>query len=1236
MNFCWKIKLFKKPHQIDMAQSDDEASQQYSLTPLTIDKEIVDKDGKSEENPAYQPITDIAKKIKEKDINNIALTGPYGSGKSSILKTLQKDYPQYNYLSISLATLECLDNSIEDDNENKNDNSTNSNEAYKKSKRDESLNRKIEYSILQQLIYKERIEDIPQSRFKRIRHISNAKSYAYSAGFVLLIISLCILFEPKFLKVQSLCNFFSCSSNWKIFWDILFSSYIIFFFIFTIKKIILNTYNNQINKLNFKNGEIEIKESTSIFNKHLDEIIYFFEVTKYNVVIIEDLDRFDTHNIFLKLRELNFLLNSSKAINRDLGKIVFVYAIRDDIFKDTSRTKFFDYISTVIPVINPSNSKDKLQNALKEKGINNISDDVCMDLGIYIDDMRILKNIVNEYIQYSHKLKRLSPRKMLGMILYKNYHPDDFANLHCQKGIVFNIISKKVKYHNSNIKEIDIEIKKLQEEKDKIINYHNNTTVKEIRTVYVMKYVEKLGLVQFFKKNRNDQEKYSINQVIADEDIFNKLINNEFNYYGNPWQASQPNQLKFKDIENEVDSNFSYSDRIIATPKRISQIDNRLKELEEETIRLRTLPLNKILQSYSADDFLKDVKDNRLIAFLIKSGYIAEDYYDYISYFYPGVIAPSDKEFILDLNINIPKDFDYKIYKTKATVNEIQESRFSQKEILNIDILDFLVKNKSKFSLKYNLIKTNIIKNLAFDFLQAYYKQGKESKDFFNDIFSIWITFFTKGIIDINDNEIRYSNFEMFLKFFPISKLSKFNNSEFKNFIASNYKFIAEKINIIGISTIESIIKPLDIKFNNIDTDVENSNEFINFIIYGFYFKLTSDNILNIFKLIYTNKLDDFINSSYSAIIDTNNSKLIEYIDNNIEYCITNIFSKTSIKESPESITKILNNKNIDNTIKNTYLSKQKNNISSFDKINSDYWDNAVICNIIEPTWKNVEKYISTSEENSEINEIVINFIAKNSKVLSEHKVSGILSENNDNKLFKKIFGSNSFPLESYEQLTKSFSRHWTSFDFSSFSEKRVKILIDNEKIEFNEYFYNQINKSFSNLLLSFIKLNKQTYLSNLDKYPLTSNLAIDILERSTFTKSEKIKIIEVIPENLFDGNNKLSNAVGNFIDSNSNIIVNKIILQKIIQECTPKDLKINLINKGCTELSYDKEFITLGLKSLGGDYALIAKQAGHRRKFKYTDSNKKLMVYLEKHKFISKQYEKDDNMINVNARNIK
>ena len=75
---------------------------------------------------------------------------------------------------------------------------------------------------------------------------------------------------------------------------------------------------------------IELSEDTSIFNRHLDEILYFFQATNYDVVFIEDLDRFGTSKIFLKLRELNFLLNASKAVERH---IVFLYAVKDDIFQ---------------------------------------------------------------------------------------------------------------------------------------------------------------------------------------------------------------------------------------------------------------------------------------------------------------------------------------------------------------------------------------------------------------------------------------------------------------------------------------------------------------------------------------------------------------------------------------------------------------------------------------------------------------------------------------------------------------------------------------------------------------------------------------------------------------------------------------------------------------------------------------------------------------------------------------
>lgn len=105
----------------------------------------------------------------------------------------------------------------------------------------------------------------------------------------------------------------------------------------------------------------------------MDEIVYFFQVTKYNVVIIEDLDRFNNTEIFLKLREVNQLLNQSESVGR---KIVFIYAVRDDMFLDEERTKFFDYITTVIPIINSSNSVDKLKEELEIKGFTDIHCDV--------------------------------------------------------------------------------------------------------------------------------------------------------------------------------------------------------------------------------------------------------------------------------------------------------------------------------------------------------------------------------------------------------------------------------------------------------------------------------------------------------------------------------------------------------------------------------------------------------------------------------------------------------------------------------------------------------------------------------------------------------------------------------------------------------------------------------------------------------------------------------------------
>lgn len=113
----------------------------------------------------------------------MALTGPFGSGKSSVLLTLMQDF-QINgreYLPISLATLQANEEKGECEGEG-DDN------PEQDAQKIENLNRYIEYSILQQIIYREKAENVLNSRFRRIVHLPKDKLHKYASALVLRIL----------------------------------------------------------------------------------------------------------------------------------------------------------------------------------------------------------------------------------------------------------------------------------------------------------------------------------------------------------------------------------------------------------------------------------------------------------------------------------------------------------------------------------------------------------------------------------------------------------------------------------------------------------------------------------------------------------------------------------------------------------------------------------------------------------------------------------------------------------------------------------------------------------------------------------------------------------------------------------------------------------------------------------------------------------------------------------------
>ena len=402
-------------------------------------------------------------------ISNIALTGPYGSGKSSIIQSFLKAYRR-PVLHISLATFIT--------------------EADTKA---ETVDRQeIERSILQQMLYGADANKLPLSRFKRIQSPgvwSIFKSLYIMLGMFALwyvflhregIIS-GNYFTPIALENSVNLGFFVFATAFL--WRVLHHFYVA-------------SFGLSLKGISLKNVEIKpaCDDESSILNRHLDEIVYFFQETSYDLVIIEDLDRFDNTDIFVTLREINGLVNANSGVKRHIR---FLYALRDDIFANTERTKFFEFIIPVIPIINSSNSIDMVLKVGARLALNEGLDrQFLREVSRYLNDLRLIQNIFNEYSIYVDNLKTdgenlLDANKLLAVLIYKNVYPRDFEKLHRGEGTLAAILNFQDDLISHGEKKFRAEITSLEKQLD-IAERQTPSDLKELRQIYAMALIEML------------------------------------------------------------------------------------------------------------------------------------------------------------------------------------------------------------------------------------------------------------------------------------------------------------------------------------------------------------------------------------------------------------------------------------------------------------------------------------------------------------------------------------------------------------------------------------------------------------------------------------------------------------------------------------------------------------------------------------------------------------------------
>lgn len=416
----------------------------------------------------------ILQALDDPSIHNIALSGPYGTGKSSILQGLKKCKPDAIFISLSTLGTDLVDNSS-------NGQSSNHDSSAEQANR-------IQKEIVKQLLYRADPQKLPASRFKRIHHtrcrslITMAATVAAAMALVSLILGL-----PAKLPLVS-----------EQPWCDLVIKLLLVWLLLTIPLLVLGQrLQGAIHLEKVTVGPTTVSLSANAetyFDKYLDEIIYFFEVTSLRLVVFEDIDRFDNPQIFDQLRELNTLLNNADQLNRkrQTYPIVFIYAVKDSIFNtrqnpnDTSyaddarrdlatveveranRTKFFDLIIPVVPFVTHQSARDLLKQELKDVQPA-VSPKLINLVAKHVPDLRLVRSACNEYQIYADQLLRdngpeLEPDRLFAMMLYKVVHMRDFEQIRLGMSNLDDVYRTSIWVVQQNIARLNKEYNRLEKE----------------------------------------------------------------------------------------------------------------------------------------------------------------------------------------------------------------------------------------------------------------------------------------------------------------------------------------------------------------------------------------------------------------------------------------------------------------------------------------------------------------------------------------------------------------------------------------------------------------------------------------------------------------------------------------------------------------------------------------------------------------------------------------------------
>ncbi|WP_156808166.1 YobI family P-loop NTPase [Actinomyces sp. oral taxon 849] len=800
----------------------------------------------SEQHDMY--VEALKQAVRQREVTNIALSGPYGVGKSSILQGFRKHHP--DAIFISLSTL-----GFSEPTESK---STQSSDGAISPQTNQ-----IQKEIVKQLLYRKPPNKLPASQFRRIQKF-DWKHFLPVSALIGLVLTVIIAVIGGFAKIPKVRN-----SSWCDF-GIKFAGVWLLMLIATEVASHLLQGKVRFDKLTAGPATVTLsQESDSYFDRYLDEIIYFFEMSTCRVVVFEDIDRFSNWQIFEELRELNTILNNAEQLQdkkskSDKNKIVFVYAMKDSIFEpqtvtDTgevakgthdraiqeiqraNRTKFFDVIIPVVPFVTHRSARDLMRQELE--GIQpKISDKLIDHVAKYVPDFRLLRSVCNEYTIYAqfilgdNKLK-LEPDNLFALMIYKSVHLKDFETIHLGQSKLDEVYQMSLLVIENRISAVNEKYDILEKQLDP--NVEAEMRGKEFRRMiewlaarYRMRvdsFTVNLDSQAFSSEGTRTPMFWSAVSRLSDTDSM--IVMESYNQYGNP----MPLEITKQDMALIMGHDLVFTS-IDERPRNV--IGSELHQLDVVRQQYQSAHMSDLMsdplavvpsengaeQTFSA--YVEKTLGSKLAAALIRHGYIDQNFVLYTSTYHTTSLSANAMTFRLQhmergvTNTNYELSDNDVLQLISDTTIDLEE--FARPGAYNVSILDYLLANGSTHREHLDLIMLSFLQDDdgTKHYLQSFFSSDSLNKDRlvieltprYPGIFTLLVGL--RGIPD--EKQVNYVNIALQCA----SPDVDYDTSSLKSFVEVSYcnmTVFTSTYTDKPADTVATLMAQADVKFSNIN-----------------------------------------------------------------------------------------------------------------------------------------------------------------------------------------------------------------------------------------------------------------------------------------------------------------------------------------------------------------------------------------------------------------------------------